>query len=312
MNLLTEIEKAATDSNIPLPDLLRRCKALAARLKHSDLANWIANELNGYADDAALPPYRVLRTIQAFGDFEGPFGMERRNAPLPISLLDARLRSQVDHQNLRNPIAELQAIVTSGPTLAMRWAPDVVGNVGNKFPTYENMFLVDAWSSIPTSFVSGILDTVRTRVLDFVLAIQAENPDAGNCPPNAPPPIPASTVTQHFNTTIIGGQAIVGTMGPSSIGDGNVASGERRQAAGIDDETVKSILAELRDKTNELEPEQKTEALDAVASVEAQLAKAKPSFDKIKQHLGLYASLVAAAAPAVDALTRVLAPIFGR
>ena len=169
--------------------------------------------------------------------------------------------------------------------------------------------LMDAWFPVPVSFIKGILDTVRTRILDFVLAIQAENPDAGDSPPNAPPPIPAGTISQHFHTTIIGGQATVGNMGPSSIGDSNVASVGNTQTIGLLDDKVRTLLGELRSQASDLPPDEKGEALDALAKVEAQLAKPKPKLEVIQQYLTLYSTFVTAAAPTVQTLMQLLTPL---
>lgn len=60
MGLLADIEAAATDSTVSISDLLRKCKVLAARLKHREFADWVNAELNGY-NPSQLPPYRCVR-----------------------------------------------------------------------------------------------------------------------------------------------------------------------------------------------------------------------------------------------------------
>lgn len=309
MGLLDEIEKAAIDSTTPLADVLRRCKVLAARLRDAEFSKWVGHELNGYGEDTDLPRYRVLEAAQSLGHFSGPFGSGLRNAPIPLALVPEKLRSVVDHRDFRQPVGELQAMTQGGPTLNAKWSPDLVAYIAHNSPMYERMVLMDAWTPIPTAFIKGILDTVRTRILDFALALQTENPTAGDAPPNAPPPIPAATISQHFHTTIIGGQATVGNMGPSSIGDANVASVGNQQSVGLLDETVRALLAELRTHASELPHEEKGEALDALGKIEAQLVKAKPSLERIKQYLSIYTTLVAVASPTAEKLVQILGPM---
>jgi hypothetical protein len=71
MTLLREIEAAATTSKEPLADLLRRCKVLAARLKHAELGQWADRELNGYPDNQNVPRYRIVSTPISKGTLVG-------------------------------------------------------------------------------------------------------------------------------------------------------------------------------------------------------------------------------------------------
>lgn len=66
MGLLRDIQDAAADSKASLPDLLRKRKLLAARLKHAELDTWVSHELNGYPNDDMLPSYRHLANAERF------------------------------------------------------------------------------------------------------------------------------------------------------------------------------------------------------------------------------------------------------
>jgi hypothetical protein len=117
------------------------------------------------------------------------------------------------------------------------------------------------------------------------------------------------TVSQHFHTTIIGGQANLGSMGPSSIGGGNAASVGNSQVNGLQDATVRQLLSELRSHAVRLSGEDNTEALEAIQKIEAQLAKPKPDLERIKQYLSLYGTIVTVAAPTVEKLIQYLVPL---
>ena len=58
MGLLSEIQDAAVDGTFDLETLLRKCRVLATKLKHEELKNWVACELDGYPSDIPLPGYR--------------------------------------------------------------------------------------------------------------------------------------------------------------------------------------------------------------------------------------------------------------
>jgi len=73
---------------------------------------------------------------------------------------------------------------------------------------YEDMNCLAAWKMIPRGALVAMLDSVRNRVLDFVLEIESEAPDAGEAKPGTTP-IPEEKVTQIFNTNIMGGSNII-------------------------------------------------------------------------------------------------------
>jgi hypothetical protein len=68
---------------------------------------------------------------------------------------------------------------------------------------YPGLVLMEAWNAVPLSFVVGILDTVRNRVLNFALEIEEQYPEAGDVS-SISTPISSSKIQQIFNTTING------------------------------------------------------------------------------------------------------------
>jgi hypothetical protein len=173
MSLLRQIQDAAIDSSVDLPTLLRKCKVLAVRLGNDDLKRWIDSELSGYTQKDKLPEYRVLK-VNSKGHFSGSFGSGLRNADIPLSCIDKDLRESLGHTYLMQPIAAIASLVKSeSGTLQEPWNPDVVAHFGQKI--YEQMHCMQAWKVIPASSLVAALDTVRTRVLNFVLEIETQN-----------------------------------------------------------------------------------------------------------------------------------------
>lgn len=234
MSLLRQIQDAAIDSSIDSPTLLRKCKVLAARLGNEDFKRWIDNELSGYGDKEDLPEYRIL-TVNSKGHFGGAFGSGLRNADIPLSCIPKEFRQGLGHSYLMQPIAAMESLVansTSG-TLQEPWYPDLVALFGKSI--YERMVCMQAWKVIPASALVAALDTVRTRVLNFVLEIEAQNPAAGEAMVNEKP-VPQETVQHIFNTYI------TGDVQNLSSGSTNVTQHAKLQK-GIDSK----IFAELLD-----------------------------------------------------------------
>jgi hypothetical protein len=84
MTLLGELQQAAIDSSVPLANLLRKCKVLAARPTHKDFSKWIDHELNGY-----LPKRGDLRCHLKLAGH----GCERSLTVVASSLADRRWRA---------------------------------------------------------------------------------------------------------------------------------------------------------------------------------------------------------------------------
>ena len=222
MTLLQEIQNDAVDAKAEIASLLRRCRILAARLRNEDFKLWVQRELDGYPKDTALPEYRVLRT-QSCGHFFGPFGSGVKNAPLPLSCIPEKLREMVSTVEFREGVSALQNLVSSKGSgrLQQQWSADLVAMVASNF--YENMNLAQAWKVISPSTIVGILDTVRNRILNFVLEIESQAPNAGESS-TLSSPLTAEKVTNIFNTYITGNVGNIATGSSHVTQDATVVS----------------------------------------------------------------------------------------
>jgi AbiTii len=202
MSLLRQIQDAAIDSSVDLPTLLRKCKVLAARLGNEDFKHWIDCELVGYDEKDDLPAYRILN-VNSKGHFSGAYGSGIRNADIPLSCVPKELRESLKHSYMMQPVAAIVSLVKNQGSglLQEPWNPDVVALVGHEI--YQHMNCMQAWKVIPASSLVAALDSVRTRILNFVLEIESKNPDAGEAMANEKP-LPQDIVQHIFNTYITG------------------------------------------------------------------------------------------------------------
>ena len=69
---------------------------------------------------------------------------------------------------------------------------------------------MQAWKVIPITALIAALDEIRNRILNFVLEIEAQDPDAGEAALNSSP-VPPEKVNQIFNTYISGSVQNVAT-----------------------------------------------------------------------------------------------------
>src|SRR5262245_2671310 len=106
VTLLREIQAASTDPSVDTSNLLRKCKILAARLGHDELATWVRHELEGYPDQKSVPAYRRLK-VTAVGHFDRGFGSTAENAPIPVLSLPKEVRHFATDNVFGEPVRTL-------------------------------------------------------------------------------------------------------------------------------------------------------------------------------------------------------------
>jgi hypothetical protein len=316
MTLLAEIQAAALDSAVPLADLLRKCKVLAAGLKHQEFADWVNNELSGYAKNVKVPSYREVWTPVSIGHFAGPFGSGANNVPIPVLGLPDFIRDTLQTYLIREPARQLEQLA-AGDTKGMQlqWASDIVNYVATKHPMVSGMTLMDAFRPLSPGVLAGVVDNIRSRILDFALAIRAEDPAAGEAALNAPPPISPATTTHIYNQTIVHGQAIIGNSGKASIGSGNVATSTTAGNDITQPSQLLPLLSKLREEaTNAAEADVREEAVDVVNKMERHASAAKFDPDRMLKYLSLYGTLVTTATntlPQIEHAVKALGQLIG-
>ena len=83
----------------------------------------------------------------------------------------------------------------------MPWPQELAVKFGAK--GYDGFECLGSWQVVSPHALLGIVDTVRNRILDFSLRIEAENPEAGEAVPGTQP-IPRDRVQTIFQNTFYG------------------------------------------------------------------------------------------------------------
>ena len=170
--LLDEIINLAVDNKQPITTLLRKCIVLAHQLRNERLRKWANEELNGYSHIKNLPEYRTLPG-PATGLFVGP-GWARFQQGIPSLMLEKEHREFAETVYIAQPVGTLEDTLKSGsgPNLSFPWSANLVAYYHEKLQHQWQLF--SAHQTVPKSAVAGVLDTVRTRVLNMALEIQTE------------------------------------------------------------------------------------------------------------------------------------------
>jgi hypothetical protein len=211
MSLLTDIQKEAVDSNASVATALRRAKLLASRLKDAGFAKWVGYELNGYPQRRSeVPDYRIV-ACTAFGNFMA--GNMVAKLPIPTSVLPAKLRDWGECCYFSQAIDSIEAMAhkaSAGDShgIVIHWPPEYFQYAEEA--VHGNC--IGAWLSVNPAELFGIIGAVRNRLLDFTLAVESENPEAGEADIRSTP-IDPSKVSQMVQTFIYGGNNSISAGG---------------------------------------------------------------------------------------------------
>ena len=258
MTLLQEIQAETSSSGGDLATILRKCKILAARLGSEEFARWITWELDGYPDDQPIPSYRRI-AVQCYANFTS-VGWDAPQQPICWPVLGKEAKKayeQLHPLEFREGIAQASALI-KGATINRPELGLLVQ--GKMFPT---MNCVGAWVKIEGNEFAQLLSVVKNRILDFVLRIEAENPNAGEAPPNTHP-VPAEKLqplVQNF-------------FGPVGNVAHNSHSFSQTATVGVSDADLRRLITELGGRLDELQlgVDEKRAAQAQLNTLNAQLA----------------------------------------
>jgi AbiTii len=171
--LLDKIIELATDNRQPLTVLLRQCIVLAYDLKNEGLKEWANHELNGYPDSENMPEYRIL-PAGATGLFIAP-GWTRFLQRIPSVALEKKHRKLAEIVEMTESVGALEHMLTSGSEnsqIQFGWNANLVLFYREKLQKGWQLF--SAHQDVPKSAIAGMLDTIRTRVLNLALELKNE------------------------------------------------------------------------------------------------------------------------------------------
>lgn len=150
------------------------------------------------------PGRNVSRVADSGGDVRG-FGGGYNNIGVPTTNIPEDVREKALTMNFYQGVGVLESLIAdaqrSGETRVVTpFTPELAAMT----PVLQGYQTMAMGLEVPVASVSGILDAVRNRALEFALEIEAENPQAGEATPGDDPPVPIARTDIIFNTTIYG------------------------------------------------------------------------------------------------------------
>lgn len=298
MTLLRELQRDALDPKVDITTVLRRARVLAARLNNAEFVAWIQHELNGYPAEVDLPGYRILhvdaKAYLLIGYTQIP------QARVMASQIPEQFRHWATTSNVSGSISELSSLIAGVDNkahdgLQCPWPQELAVKFGGAGygDGRVRVQCIKAWQEISVAAVVGIVETVRNRLLEFVLQIEAEAPGAGEVAPGETP-LPQDRVTQIFNNYISGGVTHIAAADSSGVSSnvqvGSMSNSQIQQAGPHSSQTssfsrgsrewsdLDRLVREMSERIDELNLDERTrrKAEAQIRTIQAQLADDEP------------------------------------
>jgi hypothetical protein len=230
MGLIGEIQQAALDDTRGVTNLLRKALVASSKLGVTDIEQWIRYELNRYPADADLPDYRLVRGQVLAKDEDG----ETRPVVFEESI------AGFERARVVQAAAELEAVVRAaeGRSVFLSFSHERQA-VLRKATGIDVEFV---FSCSPSAYVQA-LDAVRTRILEWALALERQGIVGEGLTFTAQEVQAAGNVTYDYSTHI-------GSMHHSQLQQHS--SGRQVIATGFDSAALHSIMTQLIRRVDEL------------------------------------------------------------
>jgi hypothetical protein len=206
--LLDDIITLLSEPKGSLEAALLKTKILMRQLGHKELSTWVNSELSGYPVDAEVPSYRCLHTTPHASVILD--GWQWKDTLLPITTLEDSLRKNVTKLNVGSSIGTIEEQVKvyreKGHGLVRHLSPDYMPSLSKGLA--RGAVITAAWCEINMAELEAIVIQVRSRLLDFCLAIQEKLGVVSE----QELPTKAKTIDTPgmFQTIVYGGTVIVG------------------------------------------------------------------------------------------------------
>ena len=231
MSLVEQIRADLIDEAASLPNTLRKAKVLASTIGSPEFREWVNYELEGYpTDDNIIPSYRRHKATN-LGEFSGPFQSGVKNVVLPLYGLPEEVQEFAREAVFAHGVRELEGMLEQDG-LQRKWPQEMLWLARDEIKMTGDMKLIDAHQPIPKYVISGILDNVKNRLLDFMIGLEESEIDP-----------------ETFERTDPEKEAVRNLVQVHIIGDHNtVASGEniRQEVSTVRKGDADSLLEYLR------------------------------------------------------------------
>lgn len=170
-DLLTQIVDDLVNPQISLNDIFLKMQVVAFKLKNQAIKDWVSKELNGYKDDET-PDFRNVPAL-IFGnliqDLFGSRVLQKRNTRIIINYASEETIKYLSYLQVKFSISEIEHYVTNGQDIHFNVPYSMQVEISK---TLSNLWHIEeSWRVVPISYFVGILSTIKSKLLDFVMEL---------------------------------------------------------------------------------------------------------------------------------------------
>ena len=191
--MISQIQAHIIDPEFPLSTILREAKVLASQIDSNELDEWISRELNGYADVSVLPDYRILATVTS-GTWTNGYSKANNYGVPMFKITDGNLVGLLSQHRVWEGIRTIEELSKMKDDHKLYVPSDIV-RIVNFYVSEGRYFFTKLHYANGAHDFLQILDSIRTRLLDFILKLSK------SWDPQSPPP-PESQISQLVQLTI--------------------------------------------------------------------------------------------------------------
>ena len=151
-----------------------------------ELDKWVSQEIDGYETSAGIPSYRGPSDAMVLAHLVGPFGAQTRNYPLPPLAFEEKIaQGHLFKLVFLESVAELERIATVTEQGWEEWWPAGAVAIANtliqsgRVGIRSGYLIAKAHKVIPPQAVVGVLDAVRTRIMNLAVGLEKLVPENG-------------------------------------------------------------------------------------------------------------------------------------
>ncbi len=259
--LVAQLQADALDDKVPVTTLLRKAKTVAAKLKLTDIEQWLKNEMTGYNDQQSVPSYRQL-----------PASIKFKN---PMRGICPVINSEHIF-SIGTPISAVEELLASdGEAFYTPAPPDIAQKVCE-----DAGFNMEVLRQISRNAVASVLSAVRDEILDWSLKLEAAGISGEGLSFTSNEATKAQNVT--FNIGSIGNASGLGAFGDNAT----VTTNQKISIKQLTEEVV-GLVHQIKNSigTSTLSDGLKAEVLKEVDALEVEATAKKPDQGKLKKGL---------------------------
>lgn len=181
--LIEQIEQDALDDSVPLATALRKCIALGGKSDSEKLRDWATRELQGYqgVDQDDLPSFRIV-AAPLMMDAVTPRA-QVTGQPFSPSTLPEGIREHIKEEvPLRDGVGQIEGMLKQPHIkLSPPGASNIVLLMNHELAGSGQQILSIYWA-IAHSALQGVLDQIRTALVQLVAELRANMPAADALP----------------------------------------------------------------------------------------------------------------------------------